>query len=121
MSSTGYGAAIFLGEDMRDSRRDIAPVVLLALAAGVAMVMPPIVFVILAAPDFHALSAAPAPISALMEQLGGPGLARAMSLGVAAAVFNMMIGVALMAGRQLYAAGRDELWPAPITKALAAT
>ena len=117
----GYGAAIFFGEDIRDARHDIAPVVLMALAAGVAMVMPPIVFVILAAPDLRALSAAPAPISAFVERLGGPGLARVMSLGVAAAVFNTMIGIALMAGRQLYATGRDGLWPTPVSKALAAT
>ena len=42
----GYGAAIFFGEDMRDGHRDLAPVVLQALAVGVLLVMPPIAWVI---------------------------------------------------------------------------
>ena len=116
----GYGAAIFFGEDMRDARK-LAPVVLLALAAGVIMVMPPIAAVILGAPDLRALSAAPAPLPAFIAQVGGRDLARVMSLGVALAVFNTMIAIALMAGRQLYATGRDGLWPAPVSKALGAT
>ena len=41
-----------------------------------------------------------------------------MSLGVALAIFNAMIAVALMAGRQLYSTGRDGLWPAPVSRAL---
>ena len=44
-----------------------------------------------------------------------------MSLGVALAVFNTMIALMLMAGRQLYATGRDGLWPGPVSRALAAT
>ncbi len=116
----GYGAAIFFGEDMRDSR-SVAPVVLLALAAGVVMVMPPVAAVIIGAPDLRALSAAAAPIPAFIAQVGGVGLARVMSLGVALAVFNTMIAIALMAGRQLYATGRDGLWPGGVSRALAAT
>ncbi len=116
----GYGAAIFFGEDMRDSS-NVAPVVLLALGAGVVMVMPPIAAVILGAPDLRALSASLAPIPAFIAQVGGRELARLMSLGVALAVFNTMIAIALMAGRQLYATGRDGLWPGPLSKALAAT
>ena len=116
----GYGAAIFFGEDMRDASK-MAPVVLLALAAGVVMVMPPIAAVILGAPDLATLSDAQAPIAAFIGQVGGPGLARIMSLGVALAVFNTMIALALMGGRQLYATGRDGLWPGPVSRALAAT
>ena len=117
----GYGAVIFFGEDMHDGRRDIAPVVLLALLAGVIMIMPPIALVILGAPDLRSLFTAPAPMSTFVEQLGGHGLAQVMSLGVALAVFNTMIAIALMAGRQLYATANDGLWPAPISKALSAT
>jgi amino acid transporter len=115
----GYGAAIFFGEDMRDARRDVAPVVLLALLAGVVVVMPAIAFVVLGAPDLRALTASAAPIAGLMAQFGGPELSKLMSAGVALAVFNTMIGIALMAGRQLYATGRDRLWPEPVSRALA--
>ena len=117
----GYGAAIFFGEDMRDARRTMAPVVLLALAAGVIMVMPPVAAVVLGASDLGTLSAAPAPVATFIEQAGGRALSRLMSLGVALAVFNTMIAIALMAGRQLYATGRDGLWPGTVSRMLAET
>ncbi len=117
----GYGAAIFFGEDMHDARRSVALVVLLALAAGIVMVMPPIAAVVLGAPDLRSLSASATPVATFIEQVGGRNLARLMSLGVALAVFNTMIAIALMAGRQLYATGRDGLWPRPVSQALAAT
>ena len=40
---------------------------------------------------------------------------------MALAVFNTMIAIALMAGRQLYATGRDGLWPGPVSRVLAVT
>ena len=83
--------------------------------------MPPIAFIILGAPDLRALTASRAPVATLVEALGGRRLAQVMSLGVALAIFNTMIGIALMAGRQLYATGRDELWPKPVSRLLAAT
>jgi amino acid transporter len=42
----------------------------------------------------------------------------AISLGVAIAIFNAMIAIALVSGRVLYAASRDNAWPAPISRAL---
>ncbi len=117
----GYGAAIFFGEDMRDPGGRMARVVVLALAAGIVLVLPPLAAVILGAPDAASLSAAASPVQAFIGQVGGPTLARLMSLGVALAVFNTMIAIALMAGRQLYATGRDGLWPGPVSHALVAT
>ena len=117
----GYGAAIFFGEDMREARRDVAPAVLLALLIGVVTVLPPIAFVILGAPDLRTLFLSSAPIASFVERLGGRGLADVMSIGVALAVFNTMIAIALMAGRQLYATGRDGLWPAAVNKILSAS
>lgn len=116
----GYGAAIFFGEDMKDARRHTAPVVLGALLAGVLIVMPPIVAIILGAPNLRTVTDADTPIMATVAQLGGPRLARVMSLGVGLAILNTAIAIALMAGRQLYATAQDRLWPERVNRALAA-
>ncbi|WP_174278831.1 APC family permease [Sphingomonas bacterium] len=117
----GYGAAIFFGEDMKDPARHTAPVILAALVAGVVIVMPPIAATVLGAPDLHLAFRAPATVMAVVRRLGGETVARVMSVGVALALFNTAVAIALMAGRQLYATGRDRLWPVPISRVLAAT
>jgi amino acid transporter len=115
----GYGAVVFLGEEMHEAPRRIARVVFLALGCAVVTELAPLAGVLVGVPDLHALDAAQAPIPAAIAQLAGPVVARTMSLAVALAIFNAMIAVALMAGRQLYSTGRDGLWPAPVSLALA--
>ena len=104
---------------MHEAPRRIAQVIFLALGASVVTELLPLAGVLVGARDLHALAAAQAPIPFAIAALGGPVLARVMSLGVALAIFNAMIAVALMAGRQLYSTGRDDLWPAPASRALA--
>ncbi len=116
----GYGAAIFFGEDMKDAPRHTAPVVFAALVAGVIVVMPPIIALVLGAPQLQAFSGRE-PILTVVEQLAGSRLAHIMSLGVGLAILNTSIAVALMAGRQLYATAQDNLWSASINRALKIT
>ena len=115
----GYGAVVFLGEEMHEAPRRIASVVFLALGIAVVTELAPLAGVLIGVPDLHALAAAQAPIPAAIGELGGPIVARVMSLGVALAIFNAMIAVALMAGRQLFSTGRDGLWPGRLSLALA--
>ena len=115
----GYGAVVFLGEELHEAPRRIAKVVFLALGVAVATELPPLLSVLVGAPDLRGLTAAASPIPMMIAVLGGPVLARVMSLGVALAIFNAMIAVSLMAGRQLYSTGRDGFWPPRASRALA--
>ena len=115
----GYGAVVFLGEELHEAPRRIARVVFLALGVAVVTELAPLLAVLVGAPDLRALLSAPAPVSAFLASAGGPSTARLMSLGVALAIFNAMIAVSLMAGRQLYATGRDRLWPVAVSGAFA--
>ncbi len=47
------------------------------------------------------------PLAAFIGAAGGPWLAKAVSLGVAFAIVNAMIAIALINARQLYASARD--------------
>ena len=114
----GYGAVVFLGEELHEAPRTIARVVFLALGVAIVTELLPLLAVLVGAPDLPALLAAKSPIPAFLAAVAGPALARVMSLAVALAIFNAMIAVALMAGRQLYATGRDGLWPASASRAL---
>ena len=115
----GYGSVVYLGEEMHEAPRRMARVVFWALGLGALFMLAPLLGALTGTPDAAALLAAPAPLPWLVERLGGPLLAKAMSLGVALALFNAMIVITLMGGRQLYSSGRDQAWPAPVSRALA--
>ena len=115
----GYGSAVYLGEELHDAPRRIARIVFRTLGLGALFMLVPVLAVQVGAPDPGALLAAPSPILAFIRQLGGEALARVMSLGVALALFNAMIAIALMGGRQLYSSGRDGAWPGRASAAIA--
>lgn len=115
----GYGSAVYLGEEMHDAPRRMARVIFGALGVAALTMLPPLLAILVGAPDLKALVSSEHPITAFMEAAGGAGLAKAMSAGVALAFFNCMIAVALMAGRLLYATARDRVWPEALNRAFA--
>jgi amino acid transporter len=116
----GYGSAVFFGEELHDAPKRIAGVIILSLLIAIVTELPPLLGVLVGAPDLHVLLSAADPIPAFVAAVAGVVPARVISLGVALAIFNTMIAVALSAGRQLYSTGRDGLWPKAANRALAA-
>jgi amino acid transporter len=115
----GYGAVVYLGEELHEAPRKIAKVVFWALGLGALFMLTPILAALVGAPSFPRLFGAAQPLPALVAELGGPWLARTLSLAVALALFNAMIASALMGGRHLYSSGRDGVWPRGMSAALA--
>jgi amino acid transporter len=103
---------------LHEAPRRIARVVYMALGVAVVTELLPVLGVLIGAPDLHALLSAHDPAPFFIASVGGPWLAKLMSVGVALAIFNAMIAVALMGGRQLYGTGRDKLWPEPVSRAM---
>jgi amino acid transporter len=116
----GFGAAVSFGEELRDATRKIAAVILWSLVIGGVCEALPIAAVIIGAPNLASILGATSPASAFIAT-GGILFAKAVSLGVAAAIVNAMIATGLSNARQLYATGRDEVWPPIVNRALCAT
>ena len=114
----GYGSAVYFGEEMHAAPRQMAKVVFRALFVGALFMLVALMAVIRGAPDLQALIADPAPVPTFVHQLGGETLHRVMSLGVALALFNAMLAISLMGGRQLYSSARDQAWPPRISAAM---
>jgi amino acid transporter len=115
----GYGAVVYLGEELHEAPRKIAKVVFWALGLGALFMLTPILGALIGAPSLAGLFGAEQPLPALAATLGGPQLSRILSLAVAVALFNAMIASALMGGRHLYSSGRDGVWPKGMSQALA--
>jgi amino acid transporter len=112
----GYGGVVCFGEEIHDAQGSVGRVVYLALFIAAAVIILPLAGVLMAAPDLDALYRAPAPVLGFLRHYGGATVATLVSLSVAGAVFNCMITVALTMGRILFAAARDQAWPAPLNR-----
>lgn len=115
----GYGSAVYFGEEMHAAPRQMAKVVFRALFAGGLFMLVPLLAVIGGASDLPTLIGDSSPVSGFIQRLGGETLHRVMSLGVALALFNAMVAISLMGGRQLYSSGRDQAWPPRVSAAMA--
>lgn len=115
----GYGAVVYLGEELHEAPRKIARVVFWALGLAALFMLAPILGALVGAPSLSRLFAAEHPLPDFVADLGGPVAAKVLSLAVALALFNAMIASALMGGRHLYSSGRDGVWPKGVSAALA--
>jgi amino acid transporter len=117
----GYGNAIYLAEEVRDVRRRLVRAVLWALAVTTVAEVAALAAVLVGAPDIPALlGAGDGMIADFTGRVGGVGLGRMISGGVALAIFNAVIALVLMTGRQLYATARDGVWPMAVTRLVTA-
>ena len=115
----GYGAAVYFGEEMHEAPRRIGRAILWALAITIAAEALPLAAAFLGAPDLRRLVASGAPFVDLAHDLGGPVLARVLSLGVGLAMVNAVTATVLLTARQLYSTGRDRTWGAGLDAQLA--
>ena len=114
----GYGSAVYLGEEMHAAPKLMAKVVFRALFVGGLFMLAPLLAAIVGAPDLQGLVVDASPVPSFVHRLGGETLHKVISLGVALALFNAMLAISLMGGRQLYSSGRDQAWPQLISAAI---
>ena len=116
----GYGGAVFFGEEMVEARTRLPWVVFWSLAIGAVAELGPVTAFVTGVGDLKAVLGAATPLPAFILATGGALLNKAISLGIAFAIVNAMIAVALINARQLYASARDGVWPHAWNRALGA-
>jgi amino acid transporter len=114
----GYGSAVYFGEEMQAAPRRIGHAIVWALVIIVAAEVVPLGAVMAGAPDLKALLGSKAVFSDFVASTGGSVLGRFMGVGIALAIINAVIAMVLLSARQLYATGRDRIWPGPLNHAL---
>lgn len=117
----GYGSAVYFGEETPDAKRHIARAVLWALVITVISELLPLTAVLMGAPDLKAFLGSSNMFGDFIAARGGNVLGTAISLGIALAIFNAVIACILVAARFTFSTGRDNVWPAPVSRALALT
>ena len=105
--TVGGNQAIGFGEELQDPHRRMGRVIILACLIGAATIVIPVIMVALTAHDLPALLQSPTPFTAFVARVAGRGLARAVDLGVALALFNALIVQIMWCARLFFSLGRD--------------
>lgn len=118
-ATTGGNQAIAFGEELAQPHRHMGNVVLVAGAIGAVATALPIIAVVVGAGDLRSILASPAPLSAFITSVAGPAAGRALSAGVALAIFNALIAQIMFLARLFFSCGRDQIFHRRVNTLLA--
>ena len=118
-ATTGGNQAVAFGEELVEPHRNMGSVVLVAGLIGAVATALPIVAFAVGAKDLAAVLASATPLSAFIASIAGPIAGRALSAGVALAVFNALIAEFMFIARLFFSCGRDEIFHRRINTMLA--
>lgn len=116
----GYDASLGFVEELKGGQKKIAKAVVWSAVLASLLIFIPLVAAVVAAPNIKDFLSAEAPIIYVVEQALGPYARYVVDVGVICALFNAMISLFMYFGRGVYATGRDNIWPAKISRALGA-
>jgi amino acid transporter len=119
-TSGGASWGMYFAEEMHDAQPRIGRVVAWTGAIASLAIAGPIILMLTSASDLKAVLGAEAPMAAFLRQEGGPVISLVVSAGVAAAIFNSLVACMMAYSRYFYSTGRDGIWPAAISRWLAA-
>jgi amino acid transporter len=112
----GANWAMFFGEEMHEAERKIGRVIAWVGLIAAVVIAAPVVLLLTSAGDLPQVLSAEAPVAAYLAGTGGPTVARLVSAGVIAALFNNLIASCMVFGRLLYSTGRDRVWWEPVNR-----
>lgn len=117
---SGYGSAVYFGEETKDAPRNIARTILWALAITVLAELIPTTAVLIGAPNLPSLFGADNMMKYFITATSNSTVNDAISLAIAVAIFNAVLAIILVTARMVFSTGRDAAWPSPVSRALAA-
>ncbi|MFI6286621.1 APC family permease [Streptomyces sp. NPDC051018] len=115
----GFQGAILFSEETQGPARNIARAVFGALVVAVLAELLPVAAALLGSPSVAELTTSDSPWQYFLTSIGGETFNTVISLGIAIAILNGVIALMPYFARILYSSGRDMVWPAPVSRALA--
>jgi amino acid transporter len=114
----GYDASLGFVEELKGGEKKIAKAVVWSAVLASLLICIPLVAAVVAAPNLKDFLSAEAPIVYVVEQALGPYARYVVDIGVICALLNALISLFMYFGRGVYATGRDNIWPAKVSRAL---
>ncbi|WP_413514757.1 APC family permease [Serratia proteamaculans] len=117
-SYNGYGAAVYMAEDMREQGKPMATAIMLTLVIVVLVELLPFTALLIGAPSLVEMAKQADPVGYVVSQLGGPTLARVVSGAIYLSVFNAIIAIVAQFSRMMFSSGRDGFWLPQVNRSL---
>jgi Amino acid transporters len=114
----GYGGAVYFAEETKNATRTIAKAVLWSAIVTIIVEIVPLCAILLGATNLKSLFGAALPVESFLHDRAGGVVSLIVLIGIAFAILNAIIAIALQAGRLLYTAARDNAMPAAIARPL---
>ncbi len=117
----GYDWPLYFGEETHEPRRVLPRAVMVAAVSAVVIEIVAVVVATLAIHDLGATAAADSPLATIAAAVAGNVGSKILLAGVVVAMFDTGLSANLGYARIYFASGRDDVWPAPVSRALATT
>ncbi len=117
-SVNGYDAAISFAEETKGPTRNVGKAVLWSCLIGVVLELAAFLGAAFGAPDLKTFLGSSTPLTYVVEQRFGHTAGTILTVGAVIAFFNAGLAITLQMARVLWASGRDEIWPGPVSTAL---
>jgi amino acid transporter len=117
----GYDWPLYFGEETHEPRRVLPRAVMVAAVTAVVIEIVAVVAATLAIHDLGATAAAESPLATIAAAVAGNVGSKILLAGVVVAMFDTGLSANLGYARIYFASGRDQMWPAPVSEALATT
>lgn len=114
----GYDASLGFSEELIGGEKKIGRAVVLSALLASLCILIPLIAAVVAAPDLLAFFAAEAPVVYSVEQSLGSAAKAIVDIGVIVALFNANVSLLMYFSRGFYAAGRDGIFPAAVSRKL---
>ncbi len=115
----GFQGALLFSEETAGGGRNIARSVFISLGVAVSFGVIPVLGGLLGTRSLSEFTTSPTPWQQFLTDTGGEAFNTVISLGIALAVVNGVMALTPYFARVIYSSGRDLVWPAPLSKALA--
>jgi amino acid transporter len=117
-SVNGYDAAINWSEETQGSRHQIGKAVVTAASIGILFELVPFIASMFGSKDLNAYLSSPTPLITVVQDAFGKTVVDIVTVGAIVAILNAALAITLQFSRITWSSGRDEAWPAPISRAL---
>ena len=117
----GYDWPLYFGEETHEPRRVLPRAVIVAAVSAVVIEIVAVVVATLAIHDLGATVAADSPLATIAAAVAGNVGSKILLAGVVVAMFDTGLSANLGYARIYFASGRDDVWPGPVSRALATT
>jgi amino acid transporter len=116
-ATSGAGQAIYFSEEMHDPKSVGRLVMIIAILTLIIEFLP-VLGLVLGTRDLSTVLAAESPFTGFIAERGSRLIARLVTLGIIAALFNALVSGVTCYGRFVYSTGRDRIWTPGINRAL---